>query len=126
MTSIGAVDQLVSLLRTQLAAGAARAGVRTPSNRQKAGASARGTREPSLSGLIEARVKAIDRDDPQRGRKAFHVFLEAVLLSQFGEALINDPGFYQMVDDVQTALESAPATAPMVKQAIDELLRQST
>jgi hypothetical protein len=126
MTSIGAVDQLVSLLRTQLAAGAAKGGVRVPPDRRRAGAAARGGHQPSLSALIELRVKSIARDDPQRGRKAFRVFLEAVLLSQFGERLINDPGFYQMVENVQAALESAPGSAPLVKQAIDELLRQST
>jgi len=79
----------------------------------------------SLSSLIELRVQAIDADDPQRGRKAFRVFLEAVLLAHFGERFINDPMFYQLIDNVQDALESDANARQLVDSAIETLLKQS-
>lgn len=81
--------------------------------------------EENLSALIEMRIRQIGRDDPQRGRKAFRVFIEAVLLSHFGESLVNDAKFYQIVDDVQNALEADAACAAMVGTAIEHLLSQN-
>lgn len=81
--------------------------------------------ERDLSTLIAMRVRSIDRDDPQRGRKAFRVFLEAVLLSRFGEHLINDSLFHQLVDGVHGALEADPHFNALVRSAIDELLSRA-
>lgn len=124
MSSVGPIDQLVSVLRAQLAAKPAAPARSAASGRSREAAGSRYD-DKNLMALIELRVKAIDGKDPQRGRKAFRVFLEAVLLSQFGEAMINDPKFYQLVDDVHAALESSSATAPLVEAAVDDLLKHS-
>lgn len=54
------------------------------------------------------RVSALDRDDPERERKAFRYFLEAALLSELGAGLINDPKFHQLVDIVQQRMQAQP------------------
>jgi len=120
MTALASVNQLVTVIRAQLSA------------RAPAGAAARAARgegvaagryaEQNLAGLIEARIRQIAQADPQRGRKAFRVFLEAVLLAHFGEELMHDPKFYQLLDDVQGALEADPGTALLVRDAIAQLL----
>lgn len=118
--SIGAVNELVSVIQGQLAA-------RRPATRKPAGqAAARGTRYApgQLTALIEQRVRQIGADDPQRGRKAFRVFLEVVLLSHFGEALVADPKFFQLVDEVQGSLEADAACAELIASAIAHLLGQ--
>lgn len=129
MSTIVGVDQLVAAIQAQLAAR-----VRTPA--PAAGAQVRGAApqakprpgkagrydQQNLAGLIALRIRHIAPDDPQRGRKAFRVFLEAVLLSHLGEALVGDPAFFQLVDDVQAALEADTACAAMVDSAIDQLL----
>ncbi|KQQ96161.1 hypothetical protein [Massilia sp. Leaf139] len=118
---VSSVSQLVTVIRSELSK------VATPLQRA-AGALAesqpRGARyaQSRLPGLIAARIRQIGRDDPQRGRKAFRVFLEAVLLSSFGEQMVADPRFHQLVDDVQQAMESQPACAQLVGEAIDQLL----
>jgi hypothetical protein len=76
----------------------------------------------SLGAVIARRVQAIDPDDPDRRRKAFRVFLESVLLVELGEALINDPGFYQLVDQVQTRMQTDADLARAMDEAADLLL----
>lgn len=126
-SAIGSVAQLVSVIRTQLAANASagktRAGATSSKELgKKAAANAYG--EDNLGALIELRVRQIGRDDPQRGRKAFRVFLEVVLASHFGPSLINDPGFHQMVDDVQRAMEANADCGRLIDSAIAQLLAE--
>lgn len=116
MTSLSPVSQLVAAIRTQL-------GTAAPARRRQAGrATARGQGAPDLAGLIELRVAQIDPDDPQRGRKAFRAFLEAVLLAHFGAGVANDARFHQMLDDIQQAMEADPASSELVAQAVAHLL----
>lgn len=119
-TAIGTVSQLVSVIQSQLTAVANR-----PRERRQSpvspGAGRRHT-DRGMSALIETRTRNIAPDDPQRGRKAFRIFLEVVLLTQLGKQLMNDPKFYQVIDDVQGALESDPSTAGLVVQATEHLL----
>lgn len=131
MSTIGGVDQLVAAIQAQLAArmrpsaqaANAHPGAVAPKAKQAPGQAGRGRYAPqNLAGLIELRINQIDRADPDRGRKAFRVFLEAVLLSHLGEKLVGDPKFFQLVDDVQNALEGDPGCAAMVDSAIKQLL----
>lgn len=122
--SIGSVAQLVSVIQSELA-------VRTPpaaTGRQRGGTTASSLSdrytEQNLGALVELRVRQIARDDPQRGRKAFRVFLEAVLLSQLGAGLVNDPRFFQMVDDIQLTMEADPQCSELVAEAIAQLLAE--
>ena len=122
VTSLGGVRDLVSLIRGQLAPRmqkAAQAAARARAAQAHPRAPAQ---DDVLAGLIETRVRAIGRDDPQRGRKAFRVFLEALLLSELGEGLLADPRFFQLLDDVQAALETDEGSRVLVEQAIGQLL----
>jgi hypothetical protein len=131
-TGITSVSQLVTVIRNQLSAHAP-AG-KTPAGKTQAGAAnkhapgkQRGASpyaEENLGPLIELRVRQIGRDDPQRGRKAFRVFLEAVLLSHFGSGMVNDPAFHQMVDDIQLAMEGNVECARLIDSAIAQLLAE--
>lgn len=121
--SIASVSQLVTVIRSELgkvagpvATTVVQGASKQPQNKRYA--------EGKLPGLIETRIREIGRDDPQRGRKAFRVFLEVVLLASFGERMVADPKFHQMIDDVQHAMESQPACASLVDQAIAQLLAQ--
>lgn len=119
-SSIASVTQLVTLIQAQLGGAASmqeRKGRVAPRKVAKDDYAVH-----KLSGLIQQRVKQIAQDDPQRGRKAFRVFLEAVLLAHFGEALAHDPKFYQVLDDIQSAMENDAASAVMIQSAIGHLL----
>lgn len=124
-SAIGSVAQLVKVIQSQLAARAAPEGgaarKAAPAG-APGGAAARRYAQQNLGSLIELRVRQIGRDDPQRGRKAFRVFLEAVLLSHFGDGMVGDPRFFQMVDDVQLAMEADAGCRELVARAIEQLL----
>jgi hypothetical protein len=119
---IGTVGQLVAVIRGQLTA---RIDVNAPKQRPSSTGRTTSVRTYSpenLEALIGQRIKSIGRDDPQRGRKAFRVFLESILLSHFGDHLINDPKFYQLIDDVQMSMEADSEIRNLVASAIQHLL----
>jgi len=129
MTQIDSAVQLAALIRRQVAA------LRAPARPGRVVASPDGELPKSskpggaeshddVAGLISRRVRSIDPDDPQRARKAFRVFLESVLLSELGDGLINDPGFYQMVDHVQNQMEADPHLAHAIQEAAAVLLSE--
>jgi len=124
MTSINNVQQIVAVIRQQLATRTAPFEPRLRRGESTAGAAAKSPPK-DISALIGQRIRAIDRDDPNRGRKTFRVFVESILLSEFGEELINDPQFYRIVDDVQQQMETDPATQTSVSAAIQELVKQA-
>ena len=123
-SAIGSVAQLVKVIQTQLAARTQGAGTMTKRQAPAGTPLADRYAQENLGSLIELRVRQIGRDDPQRGRKAFRVFLEAVLLSHFGEGLMNDPRFFQMVDDIQLAMEADAGCRDLVGRAIEQLLAE--
>lgn len=118
MTELNPVGQLVAVIRSRLSE-------RTASGRtgrRRAAKSGDTYAQEGLADLIGLRVAQIGLDDPQRGAKAFRIFLDAVLLSHFGSALANDPRFHQMVDDIQRAMDADPATHVLIEEAIAQLL----
>jgi hypothetical protein len=121
-SSIGPANRLALAIASQLSRVGAGARALPSRPGTETGVTGSGGKR-DLDTLIALRIREIGRDDPRRGRKAFRVFLEAVLLSQCGEHLINDPSFHQLVDDVQGALEGDPGTRRMVDAAVDELLK---
>jgi len=122
MTSISNVQQIVAVIRQQLAR-VERGPVKTPA-RAPAARSATQARpqRPEFLQLLGQRVRAIDRGDPDRGRKTLRVFLESVLLAELGESLVNDPQFYRLVDDVQRQMERDEGLAASIDAAIHQLL----
>ncbi|HEV8690641.1 MAG TPA: hypothetical protein VGQ91_10125 [Ideonella sp.] len=141
MSSIGPLPELVAQLRSELAAlrgvapvraasthGAGQAAKGAPSKAAGASspaepatpASARSTED--LASTIARRVAAIEHTDPDRRRKAFRVFLESVLLDEWGPQLINDPGFYQLVAHVHGQMEASAELRAMMELAADRLL----
>jgi hypothetical protein len=123
------IQQIVAVIRQQIAAPVATAADMTPTaaprTKTKASSGAHSRRRPKhggLSKLIVHRVGVLQKDDPERGRKAFRIFLESVLINELGENLINDPGFYQMVSDIQVQMENNPDIEKVMREAIERLL----
>lgn len=77
-----------------------------------------------LEQFIVQRIRTLSADDPQRRRKAFRIFMESVLLQEFGLDLINDPGFQQLTDHVLLQMESETQLSLSMREAADALLAQ--
>lgn len=124
MPDINSVQQIVATIRAEMTAriNVADTHARPTQTRQANSKTVRRSAMQRHGSLINQRVTALDPDDPNRGRKSFRIFLESVLLVEFGEALINDPQFYQMVDEVQRTMEADPQIADAIDRAISSLL----
>lgn len=72
---------------------------------------------PALEQVIASRVAAIDRDSPQRERQAFRVFLESILLDEFGADLMSDAAFAPWVEQVLQRMEADPALSIAIHEA---------
>lgn len=120
---INTIGQLVSVIQGHLSSRPelASAGKRSSNQPAKKSNTSNTYSSDNLASLIGLRVKSIAPDDPQRGRKAFRIFLESILLSHFGEHLINDPKLYQLIEDIQLAMEKDPETSKLVDRAIGHL-----
>jgi hypothetical protein len=118
---ISTTGQLVAIIRARLSStqGGNSSKMR-PAPNQTLGKSSV-YRPENLEAHIALRIQEIGRDDPQRGRKAFRVFLESIVLTHFGEHLINDPKFYQLVDDIHMSMDNDPGIRHLVNSAIDHL-----
>ena len=75
-----------------------------------------------LAQIIANRVRLLEVSDPQRRRKVFQVFLESVLVEEFGAVVANNPRFLAMVESVQAQIEADAELAPLVDGAVTTLL----
>lgn len=122
--SLSPVSQLVAVIQSQLARPATRRADRRVPRTGASDAAANSYAPDRLASLIALRVSQIDLDDPQRGRKALRVFLEAVLLAHFGAQFANDPAFQRMLDDIQLSMEGHPGSRTLLNRAMAHLLSE--
>ncbi|HEY9024260.1 MAG TPA: hypothetical protein VIP05_08160 [Burkholderiaceae bacterium] len=118
-----AIQALAALMRAQvqalgrpIATSAPAAPVRGDGKAHKRGKS------EDLAGRLARRVRAIDPSDPDAERQAMRVFLESVLLAEFGEHLINDSGFHQIVEGVYQQMRGNAELSGMMERAARALL----
>ena len=116
MTTIDPSSQVALALQSQVAAMKER-GKTKGSAAQQTVATPHGT----VSGTLAHGVRAIAPDDPNRRQKAVRLFLQAELVREFGDALLNDPQFGTMLDAVQEQMARDEKTAAAVS-ALGELL----
>jgi hypothetical protein len=87
---------------------------------------ARARRRPPLAALkrtVQERLASIDPGDTRRADKARRVFLESVLAWHFGDELLLDRRFDEMVVGVQEALEAHAKTDASLDRLLRELVR---
>jgi hypothetical protein len=117
VTTIDPHQRLAAALQQQL--GALREHARTQAA-GKASASPR-VAASRLSASTLQRLGCIAPTDPDRRRKAVRVYLEGELARQFGDAVLNDAAFPQMLDAVQQQM-SADAQVAAAVQALGDVL----
>jgi hypothetical protein len=117
LTTIDPSGQVALALQAQIAALKERARAKGSSPSQANTVDGR-----AISGTFAQRMQAISPDDPHRQQKAVRVFLQAELMREFGDALLNDPQFGVMLDAVQGQMAQDDATAAAVSALGDLLL----
>lgn len=122
MTTIDPQQRLSDAMQTQLAALREHARLRAASS--KPGAAVQEKSAGAASTAAAERIKAIAADDPDRRQKAVRVFLEGQLSREFGDAVLNDPAFPRMLDDVQAQMQADAPTAAAVAALGEHLLNE--
>lgn len=120
MTRIGGSNAWAALVRAQ--PGSTDRRLRQPA--PAASNAATGTRQGAypLSSALVQRLRALRPDDGQRARKAFRLFLESVLLQEFGPQLANDAGFDEWVEQVLQQMSADHELRGAMEEAAQALL----
>lgn len=71
------------------------------------------------------RLKAIQPDDPNRARKAFRLFMEAVLARKFKDLIPSDIQFTQILEQVLQQIEDDPELRGTSLKAGEALLHRA-
>jgi hypothetical protein len=122
MDPINRLDQIMRVIGQQMSERAAR--LESGGKPLPTGAPPRLTRRPALTALkskVQERLKALDPHDPHRPEKARRIFLESVLAWQFGNELMLDRGFAEIVSGVQEALRADPQVDARLGQLLRDL-----
>lgn len=109
MAPITPLDGIAEILRKRVAGEATAKGKR-PGSSTQTGATGAVTRLPieTLRRRLASSVAKINANEPGSGEQLTRLFVESVLAWQFGEELLSDPGFTELISEVQTTLESEP------------------
>ncbi len=119
MDPVSNVSQLFETLRKQL-----HEAQNKPGSASKASGTSKETAihtRPSIEQMqrkVRDKLRHVDPDDPKAQAKSVRIFLESVLLWEFGENLMDDPKFYAVLDDVQLTMESDLR----IKENLDSLI----
>ena len=73
---------------------------------------------------MSGRISALKPNEPDSHRQAFRIFLESILLEEFGYQLMEDPAFYQMVSDIHDQMQSNDDLKAAMERAGRYLLHQ--
>jgi len=122
MDPINRLDHILQLIGRQMSERASR--LDSGAKLASLSGPARTPRRPSLAALkrkVQDRLAEIDPDDARRADKARRVFLESVLTWQFGDELLLDRGFEEIVAGVQEALQAHSQTDARLDQLLREL-----
>lgn len=118
MTTIDPRQQLAAALQAQVAALRQRKAEGGPS-------AAKPQAARTDAAALAQRIRAIGADDPDRRQKAVRVYLESEFAREFGDALLTDPVFPQMVDAVQEQMAGDAQMQAAVHALGDMLLAGS-
>lgn len=116
MQPISRVDQVLLLLRKQLAGRTPRTSS-TAAGNTAAPAQGRSGDEP-LAETLSRRVAELRAAGMSDRRSLGRMLLEQMLLHQFGRELMNDANFQRVVDTVHGELEADPALAALLDQLL--------
>ena len=80
----------------------------------------------SLRQTLARRIGSVDARDPRFQERATAIFVESILVAEFGEELVNDPGFRLMIREVARTMSAEPAIADDLARLFAELRAAGT
>ena len=124
MTTVGRLQQILAQIRSTLASKADSQKTSRTAGRAAAVRGAPVGARPTVEELkaqISGGLAATDPASPEGRQQARRVFLESVLLAEFGVDLANDPRFAEIVSGVQETFEHDPELLEGLDAVLNEL-----
>jgi hypothetical protein len=90
----------------------------------KAGSASEQASEAEFRAVVAQRLGAISAQDPDRRNTSARVFLEQVLLREFGAKVLNSQHFQDTLREVQRVMEADAAMSAELDNLIQELTGQ--
>ncbi len=126
MDPINSVSQVMDALRRKMSENleTLRLSGKLPAGQGTAARPARARSPADLRRTVGRRVGSVSDNDPAFHQKTAILFVESVLLDQFGENLVNAPAFRELVEQVSTTMIQDEAIASDLRAAIAELRKR--
>lgn len=126
MDRISGLNHIIQALRKQLDRPSSKtAADRQPENKQTTDSSASSSLNlKQLEQRIVERVKAINDDGRDPRRKASYVFVESVLAWEFGEQMLKEPDFADIINKVNDAIRTNPAMSDKIDHLLLDMLNK--
>ena len=123
MDPINSVSQVMEALRRRMSENleTMRLSGRLPLGSGTTAQAARPKSAADLRTAVMRRVSSVSENDPAFDRKTAALFVESILLDQFGENLVNAPAFRELVEQVSTTMTQDEAIASDLRALIAEL-----
>lgn len=122
MDPISGVNPVLDALRKQLAENIER--LRKSGRLAAAGAGraagAAAARSESLEAALGRKLSALDRRSPEGRAAATRAFIETALVAEFGQGLLSDPAFGDMVAELSSSLREDP----QMREQFDLMLKE--
>jgi hypothetical protein len=77
--------------------------------------------EDSHVSTLAARLTALSGDRSSQSKAAIRLFVEAVLLDEFGTRYVLAPDFHAMVEKVASTMEADPTLSHLIVDSLQEL-----
>jgi len=109
MEPVGNLSSIIEVLRRQIADNAAKIDRTGRSGAGGRAPVASKTAQPTIQQLretIKERIQHLDRNAPDYGRSVKRAFLEAVISWEFGNEILLDQGYGDMLSDIQSLIEA--------------------
>lgn len=125
MDPINRLNRLLETLRQQIAESARRSDTsRTQTSPSQSGNGAVKLALPELRRRIQDRIQGVEPTTPEGQRQAKRLFLESVLVWEFGDNLLLDKQYQHMLDNIQATIESDPDTDKQFTALVTDLSRR--
>ena len=120
MSRIDRLGEFVSVLRRGRIASSLPGGAKARTASASAGGEAERTLD-SLRTTLSSRLRAVEGNERERKRGRARIFVESVLVWEFGEDLLGDPEFDAIVGRVEENLLADDQLADRLGDLLDEL-----
>jgi len=124
MDHISRLNSIINSLRSQIEPLSGKTARKTDKKTDKSEPEETASSALSMNQLeqrIVERIKTIDPDADNPQRKAFFILVESILAWEFGEQLLKDPEFYEIINKVTDSIQDNTSLNKTISQFLTKI-----